>query len=158
MKEIPGFENYKITTDGRIWSLFTSRFLSQKTDINGYKIVALYSNRKRHEIGVHRLVLWTYVGIQNNGIEVRHKNSKRSDNRLCNLEYGTRSDNAIDRVKHGNNSHNKGENNPMAKLTQTQVDEIREKLNYGYAVPKLAEQYNISIPTIRAIKNFKSWK
>lgn len=40
MKQIPGFPKYKITKDGRIWSIKNKKFLKQH-NIWGYKDVTL---------------------------------------------------------------------------------------------------------------------
>ena len=157
MKEIPGFSDYYATEDGMVWSSFTKKFLKQKTDIHGYKSVALYSNRIRTDVCVHRLIMWAYNGIQHDGIEVRHKNGIRSDNRLLNLEYGTRSDNAKDRVKHGNNCHSKGECNGRSKLKLSQIEEIKQRIINGDKPIDIARDYNVVKGTIYHIKNCTSW-
>jgi hypothetical protein len=157
MKEIPQFQNYCVTEDGEVWSCLTNRFLKQKTDINGYKSVALYVDTKRTDICVHRLVMWAYVGIQNDGIEVRHKNGIRGDNRLSNLEYGTRSDNAIDRVNHGNNTCTKGERNGRSKLTASDVEKIKHRINDGDKPTDIARDFGVQRGAIYYIKNNKGW-
>jgi hypothetical protein len=50
---------------------------------------------------VHTLVMAAFVGPPPKGMEVRHLNGDRSDSRLSNLAYGTRSENIYDLVKHG---------------------------------------------------------
>lgn len=156
MKQIPGYDKYQVTKDGKVWSDRTQKFLSAKKNKHGYLIVALYQNG-RHEIGVHRLVMWTYVGPQRGSIEVLHKNGVRHDNRLSNLEYGTRSDNAKDRVAHGNNFQTKGERNGRAKLTQEQVTEIKRRLTNGEKPSKIAPDYGVKKLTIERIRNGSSW-
>lgn len=158
MKDIPGFPNYRITEDGEVFSRFTNRYIKQKTDIHGYKSVALYVDKKRIDVGVHRLVMWTYVGVQGDGIEVRHKNGIRNDNRLLNLEYGTRSENAIDRVIHGNNYQSKGERNGKSKLTLSEVEQIKRRLATGDKPVDIARDYNVVKGTIYHIKNQTHWK
>jgi HNH endonuclease len=49
----------------------------------------------------------------------------------------------------------KGTNNPSAKLTESEVIEIfKESGSHG----KIASKYNITRPTVTAIKNLKTWK
>ncbi|ATN90828.1 HNH endonuclease [Gordonia phage Lysidious] len=50
---------------------------------------------------VHRLVMDAFVGPCPPGMEVCHRNGIGTDNRLVNLQYGTRSENAVDQVRHG---------------------------------------------------------
>jgi NUMOD4 motif. len=157
MREIPGFPNYLVTEDGKVFSRFTNKFIKQKTDIHGYKSVALYTKNRR-DICVHRLVMWAYVGVQEDGFEVRHKNGIRSDNRLSNLEYGTRSENAIDRVTHGNNYQSKGERNGKSKLTLPEVEEIRKRIANGDKPIDIARDYDVVKGTIYHIKNNTYWR
>jgi hypothetical protein len=45
---------------------------------------------------VHQLVMKTFIGEPPPNQEVRHLNGNPKDNRLCNLEYGTRRENILD--------------------------------------------------------------
>ena len=51
----------------------------------------------------------------------------------------------------------RGEQVHTAKLTRGQVDEIRSALKAGVSGPKLAAAYNVSKPTIYAIKSGRNW-
>ena len=51
----------------------------------------------------HHLVLEAFVGPQPDGMETRHLNNVRNDNRLSNLLWGTSSENNYDIVKAGRN-------------------------------------------------------
>lgn len=157
MKEIPGYPDYQVTEDGRVWSKRKQGFLTPRKTNHGYLSVALYANGLRNDIGIHRLVMWAYVGPQPEQIEVRHKNGVRNDNRLNNLGYGTRSDNAKDRVAHGNNHQTKGERNGRSKLTQEQVDEIKVRLAHGEMPRLIAPDYNVKKLTIERIRNQSTW-
>jgi len=53
---------------------------------------------------------------------------------------------------------NRGENNFWAKLSETQVIEIIQKLINGQSNKLLAQEYNVSIEIIYAIKNNRTWK
>ncbi len=50
-----------------------------------------------------------------------------------------------------------GEKHPNAKLTQSQVDEIRERLNNGEIGRHLAKEFGVGPMQISRIKNFKRW-
>lgn len=50
----------------------------------------------------------------------------------------------------------RGEKNPKAKLTQKDVDLIREKL-ITTKITEIAKEYNVSYQTIHGIKNNKTW-
>ncbi len=53
---------------------------------------------------------------------------------------------------------NKGETNPNSKLTQKNVNDIREKYNNGRKIISLAKEYNVHRMTISDIVHFKVWK
>lgn len=58
-------------------------------------------NGKRSYRYVHALVMEAFVGPLPEGQQVRHLNDVFTDNRLCNLAYGSRSENNFDRVDNG---------------------------------------------------------
>lgn len=83
-KGIPGFEDkYQATTDGRIYSLKTNKFLKPGDDTYGYNIVSL--DKKSHK--VHRLVASTFLVNDGEKTLVDHINQNRKDNRVENLRY-----------------------------------------------------------------------
>lgn len=56
------------------------------------------------------------------------------------------------------NKYKKGSANPAAKLTETQVKQIRNKLLLGISRKELRETYNVSKSLIQAIATNKFWK
>ena len=89
MKRIPDFENYAITTDGRIWSLATHQFLSTRPDKDGYLRVNLSKDGKAYTRFVHRLVAITYLPNPDNLPLVNHKDENKKNNNVENLEWCT---------------------------------------------------------------------
>lgn len=83
-------ELYEISTDGYVKNKKTQLILKQRLN-NGYKDI----NICKKTTSVHKLVLGTFVGIQE-GMNINHKNGVKTDNRLKNLEYISQADN----VKH----------------------------------------------------------
>jgi hypothetical protein len=55
--------------------------------------------------GVHVIVAEAFIGPRPAGMETRHIDGDPSNNRLENLEYGTRSENAEDSKRHGTHFH-----------------------------------------------------
>lgn len=94
---IPGHEGYEVSTLGQVRS--GSRVLTQflRGKKPGYLSVYLGGGSQF----VHRLVLLAFRGEPQEGEETRHLNGDQYDNRLENLAWGTRSENALDRVRHG---------------------------------------------------------
>lgn len=90
------------------------------------------------------------------GLQVRH---------LCNvpmcvnsqhLAWGTPKENQADRIVAGTTCQ--GENSPSAKLTEVQVQEIREALACGEVQQVIADFYGVSQTSISYIKNGKRWR
>ena len=164
-RDIPNYEGfYQVSNFGRVKGL--KRIVIGKNgfkhtcpekilkpiDNRGYKYVNLFKcshNRVGKSIGVHQLVLWAFVGVQEKGIETRHLDNNPSNNRLDNLAYGTKSDNMQDAVKCGSLSR------CHTNLTDEQVISI---LADERRVSKIAKSYKINIGTVIAIKKRKSFK
>lgn len=117
---IVDFDGYEVSDDGRVRSLDrwvpagpsgkSARFVTGRVlklrlrPPRGYPMVTLGHSDKRY---VHRLVLEAFVGPCPDGMECLHRNDDPTDNRLCNLRWGTRAQNLADRVLNGN-PHNHG--------------------------------------------------
>lgn len=115
-RAIPGLEGYyEVSDHGNVRSVgrvvvykngaerwHSGRVLAQRTNKDGYQMVALYRNTKRCTRLVHRLVLEAFVGPCPPGMETRHLNNDPVDNRLENITWGTPSENNLDTVRAGN--------------------------------------------------------
>lgn len=82
------------------------------------------------------------------------------DNKLCvnpnHLFLGTKTDNNADRDKKDRQA--KGENNGTARLTDNQIQDIREKHKMGLSYRTLALEYNIDYTQIGRIVTRKQWR
>lgn len=115
---------------------------------SGYHVVRVTTNDKSCNMSVHRLVAWAFIGKQDKGIEVRHIDGNKSNNKADNLCYGTKSDNMRDAIVH--RTFSMSEWHPCAKLTNEQVKEIRDsKENYKL----IAKKFGIHPHTVHKIRS-----
>lgn len=106
-RPIPGYEgHYEASTAGRVRSVKPGRpnrvLVATRC---GYKkkylTVELWVNTVHRRFEVHSLVGRTYLGPRPDGQETRHLDGESTNNAVSNLTYGTRSENAADRRRHG---------------------------------------------------------
>ena len=159
-RPIQGFCGYEVSNLGRVRSFKSGayRIRTSHRDSSGYLRVTLWRDGKEHNLGVHILVLETFVGPRPPGNEARHVlNNNRSDCRLENLAWGTPKQNAADRKVHG--TENTGSRNGAARLTEKQVQEIRQARCAGKIEQReLASRYGVGESTISRILRGSHWK
>ena len=93
-KDVKGYEGiYTIDEYGNIYTNKYSKFLNYCIDKDGYKKVKLSKNRISKTFFVHRLVALNFIENKYQKPFVNHINGKKSDNKVCNLEWVTASEN-----------------------------------------------------------------
>ncbi len=159
---IPGFPGYHASSDGRIWSSISVtvdspgslRMLALRTHWKGYRAVGLMKDHKKHMFFVHQLVLLAFVGPRPDGMETRHLDGNRENNRLGNLAYGTSVENESDKRRHGTETD-------RPKLTPDAVREIRQQANCGLTAADLralADRFGVTSPTVRRAARGDTWR
>jgi predicted XRE-type DNA-binding protein len=75
------------------------------------------------------------------------------------LFIGTHNDNVQDRHRKGRDGSAKGENHGQAKLTESEVLEIKSLAkNSDMSRKRIAQKYNVSKSAINSIINNRSWR
>lgn len=155
MKYVNRYNNkYSITEEGKIWSNSTNQFLKTKINKLGYEEIRLGLGRKNKGTHtIHRLVAETYLPNPNNYREVNHKNGIKTDNRLENLEWTTRSENMKHAIRTGLKVLKRDLEHPAAKLSLEQIKQIVPKIDGRYGtLSRIAREYGVSVSLLSLIK------
>lgn len=164
-KPVPGYEGfYEISDQGRVRRIAggghgtqPGRILNPKPDKYGYIRVRLSRNGHERDYAAHRLVLLAFVGEPPIGCtDTRHLDDNKTNNRLSNLAWGTRSENEQDKVIYG--KANRGVRHGMSKLTPEQVWEIRRLATQGLTQLEIGERFGIHQMTVSRIVSRKEWR
>jgi len=176
-KDIQGYEGiYQVNNIGRIRSIerkvfvngywrnksayrnIPEKILGQSINNRGYARVCFTGGKKEITKQIHRLVALAFIPQITGKLYINHIDGNKLNNKVENLEWCTNKENRDHAVRLGLLDI-KGESNYNARVTNQQVLEIRSKHKprvYGFK--KLAIEYNVSVPTIAAIVQRKTWK
>lgn len=146
-KEIAGSKQYAVSSLGRVRSKF--RILKQTISKKGYcKVHVRMMDGREVTDTVHRLVLLTFVGKPRQRHQCRHLDGNPQNNCLSNLRWGSVTENARDRKRHGTQAG--GETHWKAVLSDAQVRQLialrRESEASGQPITykELARMFGIS--------------
>lgn len=92
-KTIKGFENYKVSNTGKVYSLDKNKVMKPYKINSGYHIVYLSGGEERSVYLVHRLVALTFIESPLNKEQVNHIDGNKLNNNVDNLEWNTASEN-----------------------------------------------------------------
>lgn len=110
-KSAVGYEGiYEVSNLGRVRSMprfdargrrVRGRIRALAAQSSGHLYVNLHKGGRGSTEKVHRLIATAFLGPSRPGQEVRHLDGDPSNNRVDNLQWGTRSENIRDSVRHG---------------------------------------------------------
>lgn len=148
---------YSVSNMGNIKNKITNKVMKQKKNQNGYMTIQLSYSHNRKFFMVHRLVGKAFLDNYLNKPEINHIDNNRCNNVADNLEWVTKSENAIHRIKTGNVMDINGDKNPMAKISK----EIAIEIKYNYKDLKhseIAKIYNLPSNLVGRIRRGECWK
>ena len=170
-KDIPDYEgSYQVSNMGRVRSVdrvvtykdgrmgkFKGKALKPYLG-KGYERVMLCNDNGLTNKAVHRLVLEAFKPHVNmNDLQVNHIDGDKLNNHLTNLEWVTARDNMLHAYDIGLMT-NKGERNPNAKLSSTDVLEILQRLDTGDSYKDIGSEYGVSGECISHIDAGITWR
>ena len=105
-KKVDGYDNYSVSSEGRVRNDKTLRILKAKRSKKGYMCVGLCRNGKMKSFRVHRLVGQAFLPNPENKECIDHINCIRDDNRVENLRWC---------------SHKENMNNPLSRINNREA-------------------------------------
>jgi len=168
-KDVVGYEGvYQVSSLGRVkrvaggMGATPGRILKPHRRPDGYLTANLCRDGKPKQVRIHRLVAERFLGpAPSPRHEVNHKNGDKTDNRVENLEWVTRSENHTHAYRQLGRqaAPTKGEASNLSKLTRRDVVEIRKLWATGkYTLAELGEMFGVSKSNISMIVNRKTWQ
>jgi len=119
-KKVDGFEEYyQVSSFGRINSLRRDKILKPiERSKNGYVVVTLCKEKKRHPLYIHRIVATHFNERREDQNEVNHKDGNKQNNFSSNLEWATRSENVRHSYKTGLQRYTENHRKAVSKFNK----------------------------------------
>ena len=130
---VHGFPRYKVSSEGRVQG--PRGLLRPAAGPNGYPTVVLGRGNTRC---VHTLVALAFLGPRPEGMDIRHLDGTRTNSRVSNLVYGTRTQNILDVHR-------------WRKITRAEAESIRRRVAAGETQASLAREFGTGASAINAI-------
>lgn len=166
---VGGYEGfYEVSNLGRVRSLNRTvisttgisqrrkgKLLATRVISSGYEAVVLFKAQKLKNLQVHRLVAQAFIPNPQNFPFVLHLDDNKRNNKATNLRWGSHQHNMQDMVSKGRQVQ--GTRSRSAKLTESDVTEIRKLLSQGWVQTAIACKFNVNQTVISAINTGKTW-
>lgn len=143
------YQNYIITKEGSVVSLYTGKQVYVHTNKKGYQFVRLYVDGKAKTYLVHRLVAEMHIPNPDKLPQVNHLDGNKSNNVYWNLEWCSCQHNVTHSVVTG--LVKRGDNRPNAKLTDKQVIDMRSLRAQGASYYELGRLFGVAYQTAHKV-------
>lgn len=154
-KVIEGFENYSVSSEGRVRNDKTQLILKLTISKMGYLTTTVYSlSHKRKILYIHRLIATYFIDNPLKNDTVNHINGIKTDNSIVNLEWCTQKENCLHNSKIGTGI---GETHSQAMLSEFDVLIICEMIK-TMEIKDIALFFNANHDNIYRIVSGKIWK
>lgn len=159
---ISGIE-YIVSSDGRIYSTKNigrgkfHREITQRPNKDGYMCVTVGKNNSRKCKTVHRIIAEAFVPNPDNLPEVDHIDNNKINNDYSNLQWISGFDNKSKIPFNVRSKSHKRELNGRAKLSVSDVAEIRKLFEMGVPKYKIAKEFNCGWSTVHNIIIKNTW-
>lgn len=156
-RPVVGYEGiYEVSSLGRVRCIRITLLKPTKTDHGYLRVTLCGTDRRKINYDVQRLVCMTFHGSCPDGMECRHLNDVRDDNRMENLAWGTPKQNAEDRDRNGHGS--RGTQIVQSKMTDEIVADARRRVANGETRTVVAKSLGVSITALSAAVAGDWWK
>lgn len=177
IRPIPFLDGYYATSFGSIYSVWSNKFLKIDKKVNNagyfgfqgsFKSQKGKRGRQKKYLDVHRAVCMAFYGVpKDKTMQVNHKNGDKKDNKVSNLEWVTPKQNIKHMIDNGMfepyklkmSERNKGSKNIKAKLSENDVEKIRELHKTGsFFQREIGKMFGVSQTIVSGIILGKIWK
>ncbi|MGH7593440.1 MAG: NUMOD4 domain-containing protein [Gemmatimonadales bacterium] len=132
--------------------------LTGKTTETGYRRISIRKEGAIREFAIHRLVAAAFIGSLPSSVhQVNHKNGKKTDNCVSNLEYLTPSANQLHSFRVLGAPSRPGSKHHNAKVTEKDVLVMRSLWKQGTLQKDLCVRFGLTRGTVSEIVRRKLW-
>lgn len=106
-RPVEGFPHYEVSSEGDVRSSARGglKVLRARINPDGYPSYNLSRDGQVTTFRLHQLMAAAFLGPRPSGQEVRHLDGDPLNRALSNLQWGTKSENALDQVRHGTHAN-----------------------------------------------------
>lgn len=152
--QVEMFHGYTVYSDGTVIKPWGGR-VNWTPNGRGYLISQLKVDGKFKCLAQHRVVALAFFGERDSRHEVDHIDNDKTNNRVENLQWVTRSANRTKMYSQGRNVS--GTRNANSKLGEQQVHQVCEALSLGGGVSDVARKIGVPRHTVSQIKCRRQW-